>query len=74
MKLLSSLSIFLSLFLSFNAFADGKMKHNHGGTEMQEHEEHMKCMEKTGKSMEECMKMMEQDKGKSKKEEKTKSK
>ena len=68
------LSIFLSLFLSFFALADEKMKHQHGGAEMQKHEEHMKCMEKTGKSMEECMKMMEQEKGKSKKEEKAKSK
>lgn len=32
------------------------------------HEEHMKCMNKTGKSMQECMQMMEESKGKANKE------
>lgn len=54
------------LLISFSSFAhDNKMKQEQTG---KMHEEHMKCMNKTGKSMQECMQMMEESKGKANKE------
>ncbi len=60
-----------SLVISFSSLAHDKMKQEESS---KMHKEHMKCMNKTGKSMEECMQMMEDSKIKKNKDKKTQKK
>ncbi len=61
-----------SLVISFSSMAHDKKMKQEESSKM--HEEHMKCMNKTGKSMEECMQMMEDSKIKKNKDKKTQKK
>lgn len=69
MKLVFKILTAFCLLISFSSFAHDKKMKQEQTDKM--HEEHMKCMNKTGKTMEECMQMMEESKGK---ENKVKSK